>query len=212
MSSEARSCINVCGLIAPFMVSAKALTDSLGNIKQSIDKNRKNLRLLAFANEKLEQYTRRDNLRIFKFPACEDGALRMKLIEMASVLGVEIRVTDISTIHHLPSRTPLKIVIVRFNTRHLRNQLLFATKQPLNADECPFKGVYIHEDLTTQRSKLVRFIKDSTNVDRIRSTEGKITIFLKEDKGSGKRISIDNPDDLFKMGIDIAETDLTQFG
>ena len=67
------------------MVSAKALTDSFGSIKQSIDKNRKNLRLLAFANEKLEQYTRRDNLRIFKFPACEDRDLRMKFIEMASV-------------------------------------------------------------------------------------------------------------------------------
>ena len=120
--------------------------------------------------------------------------------------------TDISIIHHLPSRTPLKTVIVRFNNRHLRNQLLLAKKQPLNADDCPFKGVYIHEDSTTQRSKLVRFIKDNTNVERVRTTEGKITVFLKEDKGFGKRISIDNPEDLFKMGIDIAETDLTQFG
>ena len=44
ISSDDRTCINICGLIqAPFMVSAKAQTDSLGNIKQSIDKNRKNL-------------------------------------------------------------------------------------------------------------------------------------------------------------------------
>ena len=67
MSSEDWTCINICGLIAPFMVSAKARTDSLGNIKQSIDENRKNLQLLAFTNGKLEQYTRQDNLRIFKF-------------------------------------------------------------------------------------------------------------------------------------------------
>ena len=210
MSSKDRTCINVCGLIAPFMISAKALTDRLGNIKQSIDKNTKNLRLLAFANEKLEQYTRRDNLRIFKFPACEDGELRVKFIEMASILGVEIQASDISIIHHLPSRTPLKTV--RFNKRHLRNRLLFAKKQPLNANECPFKGVFIHEDLTTQRSKLVRFIKGNTNVERICTTEGKIQVYLKEDKGSGKRISIKNPDDLFRMGMDIAATDLTQFG
>lgn len=87
MTAEDRSCINVCALITPFVISAKALTDSLGNIKESIDKNRKNLRLLAYANKKLDQYTRRDNLRLFNFPACEDGELRVKFIEMASILG-----------------------------------------------------------------------------------------------------------------------------
>ena len=165
MSSEDRTCINVCGLIAPFMISAKAITDSLGTIKQSINKNTKNLRLLAFANEKLEQYTRRDNLRILKFPACADGELGVKFIVlMASILGVEIQVSDISIIHHLPSRTPLKTVIVRFNNRHLRNRLLFAKKQPMNADECPFKGVFIHENLTTQRSKLDWIINGNLRV------------------------------------------------
>ena len=34
----------------------------------------------------------------------------MKFIEMASILGVEIRETDISIIHHLPSTTTLKTV------------------------------------------------------------------------------------------------------
>ena len=43
----------------------------------------------------------------------------------------------------------------------------------------PFKGVFILEDLTTKRSKLFRFIKDNTNVERIRTTEGKIQVYLK---------------------------------
>ena len=107
------------------MISAKALTDSLGNMKESIDKNKKILRLLAYAIEKLEHYTRRDNLRLFNFSACEDRELLTKFIEMASMFGVDIKEFDINIIHHLPSRTPLKHVIVLFNNRHLRNRILY---------------------------------------------------------------------------------------
>ena len=119
------------------MISAKSLTDSLGNIEESIDKNKKILRLLAYANEKLEQYIRRDNLRLFNFTACEDRELRTKFIEIASMLGVDIKECDINIIHHLPFRAPLKHVIVLFNNRHLRNRILYdkTYKQYLQRDQ-----------------------------------------------------------------------------
>ena len=93
MTSEDRACINICGLTAPFMVFAKTLTESLGrsSVKQDIKKNQKNIRLLAYANERLEQYTRRDNLRIFNFTNCEDGELRAKFTEMKGVLRLRSR-------------------------------------------------------------------------------------------------------------------------
>ena len=71
----------------------KTLTESLGksSVKQDIKKNQKNIRLLAYANEMLEQYTRRDNLRIFNFPNCEDGELRAKFTEMKGILGLRSR-------------------------------------------------------------------------------------------------------------------------
>ena len=62
LSSEDRTVLNVVGLITPFMVSARAVADSLGAIKETIDKNKKNIPLLAYAQEKLKQYTRRDNI------------------------------------------------------------------------------------------------------------------------------------------------------
>ena len=49
------------------------LTHCHSSVKQDIKKNQKNIGLLAYANEKLKQYTRMDNLRIFNFPNCEDG-------------------------------------------------------------------------------------------------------------------------------------------
>ena len=143
MNSDDRTVLNVVGLIAPFMVSARAVADSLGTIKQNIDKNKSNIRVIAYAQERLEQYTRRDNLRLFNFPACEDAGLRVRFIELAQILGVTVKETDINIIHHLPSRSPNKPVIVRFNNRHIRNQILYAKKAVLNTDECPFKGVYM---------------------------------------------------------------------
>lgn len=99
--------------------------------------------------------------------------------------GVEVHESDINIIHHLPSRTSLKHVIVRLNNSHL-NRILYAKKQSLNVNECPFKGVFIQEDLTTQRSKMVRFIKENANVDRVRTSEGKIHVNLKEEGFGGK--------------------------
>lgn len=212
LSSEDRTLLNVVGLIAPFMVSASALTGSLSSIKQNIDKNKRNIRLLSYAHEKLEQYTRRDNLRLFNFPTCDDAELRPKFIEMAHILGVEINETDINIIHHLPSRSPQKHVIVRLNNRHLRNRILYAKKDPLNNADCPFKGVYVQEDLTVQRSKLFRYIKGNANVERVRTSEGKIQVTLKEDQGSGKKVVVENPDDLFRIGVDINDGDIVQFG
>ena len=45
MTTEDRTCINDCSLVAPFMVSAKTLTEILGSVKEDIKKNQKNIRL-----------------------------------------------------------------------------------------------------------------------------------------------------------------------
>ena len=54
-------------------------------LQVAVDKNKLSLRLLAYHNDKLEQCTRRDNLRLFNFPLCDDGTLRARFIELAAV-------------------------------------------------------------------------------------------------------------------------------
>ena len=85
----------------------------------------------------------------------------------------------------------------------------FEKKGPLNV-ESVFKGVFIQEDLTNQRSKLLKFIKGRDNVDRVQTSDGRLRVTLKEDCGAGRRVNVEDPDDLFKIGIDSA--DITQFG
>ena len=57
--------MNAVDLITPFVVSVRGVADSQGTIKENIDKNRTNIRLIAYAQEKLEQYMRQNNLRLF---------------------------------------------------------------------------------------------------------------------------------------------------
>ena len=61
-----------------------------------MDEEHVNVRQLVFHNEKLEQYTRRDNLRLFNFPLCEDDDPRAKFIELVAVLGFTIQTLSIN--------------------------------------------------------------------------------------------------------------------
>ena len=100
--------------------------------------------------------------------------------------------------------------ILNLNNRQTRNNLLYAKKAPLNTPECQFRGVFIQEDLT-QRSKLLKFIEKimitQRKQEQARVGEG---LFLKRIVALEKNILIENPDDLFKIGLD--EVDVTQFG
>ena len=59
-------------------------------------------------------------LRLFNFPSCEYSELRPKFIEMVQGLGIEVHESDINIIHHLPSSSAQKHVIVKLIDRHLR--------------------------------------------------------------------------------------------
>ena len=70
--------------------------------------------------------------------------------------------------------------------------------------------MFVQEDLTQPRSKLLRFVKNHENTDRARTSEGRIRATLKTGRGAGKSVVLENPDDLFKLDID--SVDITQFG
>lgn len=44
----------------------------------------------------------------------------------------------------------------------------------------------------------------------VRTSEGCIRVSLKNDRGAGKNVVVENPDHLFKIGLDLV--DATQFG
>ena len=127
------------------------------------------------------------------------------------MLAVEVTKSDINAIHPLPSPPGRgRIIIVRLNSRKVRNNILYSKKAARNTEGCAFRGVYIQEDLTKQRSKMMKFLKNDDNMERIRTSEGRLQVSLKVDKGAGRRVLIENPDNFFKLGID--DVSPSQFG
>jgi len=78
-------------------------------------------------------------------------------------------------------------------------------------DKPIYKKVYINDDLTAMRAKLLGMAKECDNVEACFTKDGKIMCFLKNDKRAIKRpVVIETPDDLFKVGLD--EVDYVRLG
>ena len=60
--------------------------------------------------------------------------------------------------------------------------------------------------------KLFRYLKGLACVERVRSSEERLQVQLKVDRRSGKRVTVENPDDLFKVGVDLDDADTAEFG
>ena len=82
---------------------------------------------------------------------------------------------------------------------------IFTNKKKLQ--HCPeLKKVYINEDLTVLRLKLLQYVKNIDNVKSAVTRKGKIHCVMK----NGKKMTVDNPDDLFHLGV--TDIDYGEFG
>ena len=80
--------------------------------------------------DELEQYGRRQNLEIVGVPEKEDENTNAIVLEVATMLDVDIMLSHISTSHRLPKKkasscnnSDFSLIIVRFASRDIRNQI-----------------------------------------------------------------------------------------
>ena len=191
------------------------------NLKAENIKLKQALSLNVFNVDALEQYGRRENLRIHGSPESkekqDDG--ENIVFELAKELKIDLKSSDIQRAHRLGKKKKTadakpRQVIVRFLSYKKRNEFLKA-KSRLR-DSKYFPDAFITEDITPLRSKLLHYVKNKcggkfvlchTINGRIRMKksakyEGKIGNNEK-DEGIGDWITISTPDDLFKHNIDV---------
>jgi len=119
--------------------------------------------------------------------------------------GVEVKVEDIAAVHRTGKAVRgHRPILVKFVSRRKKRELM--KKKKSLKDVAAYKNVYINDDLTPLRARLLGTVK---RLDTIKSTwtvDGKILAQpkfpegLPEDKRP-KPISIETPDDLFKLGL-----------
>nr|KAG5686915.1 hypothetical protein BaRGS_020724 [Batillaria attramentaria] len=81
-------------------------------------------------------------------------------------------------------------------------------------DKPGYKNVFLNDDLTAMRFKLLYECKQMSTVDRVNTTsDGRIQCHMKKASGSTESAKVEiveTPDDLFDLGAD--SVDYTKFG
>lgn len=112
-------------------------------------------------------------------------------------MSVEILNGDINVVHRSgPRGIRPRQIICRFVSRDTKIELLKSKKKLRDSDD--YKNVFMHEDLTPLRAKLLKVVKEQTNVKSVFTREGIIHCNLH----NGSHIIIESPDDLFRLGFD----------
>lgn len=150
----------------------------------------------AFDIDRLEQYSRRENVRIRGIP-CNDGEDTTKLVlDLAKECGVEMSKNDISTSHRLQAKNNSTApVIVRFVRKEMKIELMRA-KKVLKAKK---KQIFIDEDLTPLRARMYHSLRKDPDISAVWTRDGRLHC-IATTGGKEKKVVIDSPDDLFQLG------------
>ena len=211
--------------------TVKSLAEDLKSLKKELEisKNEvkqvkaENVRLKQAVNmtnyklDELEQYGRRENLRIHgiqESPNNKDDGKNI-VLNIAKILNMELNENKIQRVHRLgkkkksPTARP-RPIIARFVSYKNRNEFLYAKKKL--KENAIHKSAFITEDLTPLRAKLLRCVKEECEDNFVSCHTINGAIIMKKsaykngfpldengkDLGTGNWLYVKSPDDLFR--------------
>lgn len=153
---------------------------------------------LEASNDALEQYSRRNSVRISGIPQREQEDTDKIVLDVARSMDVPLDITDIDRSHRVGSdKNRRRDILVKFMSYRARQSLLTERKKLRNTEG--MKDVFINEDLTSSRSKLLfdarRLVKAKV-LKSAYSADGRILVRDFADK----RYLIQDETDLNKHG------------
>ena len=173
---------------------------------------KKQLLEARFNYDRLEQHGRKGSVRISGLtdPHTNDEDTDQLVIKLAEDCGLNLKKEDISVSHRLGSKeaTCDRSVIVKFVSRN--NKRLLMMKKKALKEKAGYGDVYINEDITTNRYKLMKYLRDKEKKVTW-SRDGKM--FFKDNKDAKQITMIDTFRDLCKLNWDdkkLADMDIFQ--
>ena len=188
-----------------------ALKEENFRLQQKVQHLEKKLSDIEIAENKLEQYTSRNNIEIQGIPSSvHDNILEDKVIDIFSQLNITISKSDIEDCHRLGKANP-KNTIVQFANRKFCNDAWEKKKKlmSLHKTELDFKpdvALYISENLTPfnqclagqcrelKRARLIHSCWSLKSVVKIRHTMNEHALSI----NSEKDLPVLYPDFVFK--------------
>ena len=173
--------------------------------EQIADTFRKQFVFLRYEQDRLEQYSRRETVRIVGMEEETGENLNGKVMNLAESMGCGIVQTDVSVCHRVGYKrsggSGSRPVLVRFVNRGLKYK--FMKDQKMLKQKA--HSVYINEDLTSFRAQMLQKIKAKKITSNFHTRDGKIFCYLKTASRGDKPIIVDTIEDLFKLGFTEAE-------
>lgn len=127
--------------------------------------------------DSIEQYGRRENVRIFGVEEEPGEDVFAKVVSVAEKAGVSITKNDVSTCHRLPSGgTGPKPLIAKFVRRETKHQLMKNKRNLKNTN------IFVNDDLTPLRAKVTRDLRNRDSVRSVITVNEKIILFLNNDE------------------------------
>lgn len=211
LSESDLTAIKVVNLLLPAVntISTNVVGKHVQGQDRKLEKLCSMVRTNTYEIDRCNQTARRENIRIAGLEESEGKDDFEILSQMFTEMQVDVKKEDIAAYYRIgnPVKKP-RPLLVRVKERHVKYKI-FANKKNLK-DKPLYRKVYINEDLTTTRFKLLQYVKKLDNVKSTSSRDGKIIGTFK----SGKKFSIENPDDLFNLGVtelDYAALGLPEF-
>ena len=149
----------------------------------------------TFEIDRLEQYSRRENVRIRGIPFTEGEDTDKIAVDLAKECGVEMTKSDISTSHRLQSKKSPAPIVVRLVRREKKVELMKAKRIP----KAKRDKVYIDEDLTPLRAKMFHAMRNDPSVSAVWTIDGRLHCRVTLD-GKELKTVVDTPEDLFHLG------------
>lgn len=170
------------------------------------------VRRLTYENDRLQQYSRRESVRIFGMKQADRETAEQveeKVMEVVRDAGVQIKGEDIAACHRAGKIVNgARPILVKFVSRKKRRELMLQKKSLRGKDK--YNGVFIGDDLTPLRSRLLGYVKRIPNVEKAWCIDGRIHCQKRVPTGlppadQPRPTVIETPDDLWKLGVDTVD-------
>jgi hypothetical protein len=195
--------------------------------KQEFEKTKCIVRVQRYQMDNLEQYTRRENIRIHGLKEGDDAMLVADVLQLLNCMlqrngmsvvngdsqshtvtsndsprSIMLNESHLSACHRIgkkKSNGQARQVFVRFVYHVL--QVLRSKKTLASLEE--YKHIFISDDLTQLRVRMKSVLKDTPGVSNVYSRDG--VLFCTKEK---RQFSVTSPDDFHALDIDINLKDL----
>ena len=177
--------------------------EELKAAKEELRAAKTNMQINRFEIDRLEQYSRRDSVRVCGIAETDNENTNDIVVRVAKDMGVVISPNDISVSHRVggPRRgrnsDKPRPILAKFVRREFTSQIMYRKKNLREVEA--YRNVYVQEDLTKARSKLVFELKRASDVKRVWTVNGRIVCLIDINGHEAKKV-VETPDDLFHIG------------